>query len=231
MKRFNVVLPRDDGGVELHPMKEWLRQHPDHIPPGLDPTSSTSHQLRNGLKKLGWQVEETDSEVRLASPHTSMPLVSEVLGDGEDAEPASTYFALEYQLRDFLAQNLEAIPVEGRRLRLYVDPTGRDGVEFPTAVGPIDILAIDDSGSFFVFELKRAQSHDAAIGQLTRYMGWVKQTVGRNHPVHGVVVAKSITDKLRYAASVIPHVSLFEYQVEFHLRAAGAMAANADDVD
>ena len=65
MKRFNVVLPRNDGGVEIHPMKEWLRQHPEHIPPGLDPTSSTSHQLRNGLKKIGWSVQERINEVRL----------------------------------------------------------------------------------------------------------------------------------------------------------------------
>ena len=48
MKRFNVVIPKEDGGVEVYPMKEWLRQHPDHIPSGLDGTSSTSHELRNG---------------------------------------------------------------------------------------------------------------------------------------------------------------------------------------
>ena len=66
-----------------------------------------------------------------------------------------------------------AVPVDGRALRLYVDPSGRDGVEFPTAVGPIDILARDDTGAFVVFELKRARSPDHAIGQLARYMGWV----------------------------------------------------------
>jgi hypothetical protein len=36
--------------------------------------------------------------------------------------------------------------------------------------------------------------------------------------VFGVVVAKLIDDKLRYAASVIPNVSLLEYEVEFHLK-------------
>jgi Fructose-bisphosphate aldolase class-I len=34
----NIVLPREDGGVELYAMKEWLRQHPQHLPPGVDPT-------------------------------------------------------------------------------------------------------------------------------------------------------------------------------------------------
>jgi hypothetical protein len=67
-------------------------------------------------------------------------------------------------LRDFLASNLGTIDIGGRRLHLYVDSAGRDGVEFPSAVGPIDILAVDAEGSFFVFELKRANSSDRALG-------------------------------------------------------------------
>jgi RecB family endonuclease NucS len=84
-------------------------------------------------------------------------------------------------------------------------------------VGPIDILAVDDSGAFVVFELKRARSPDHAISQLARYMGWVKQTIGKVRKVRGVVVAKTIGENLRYAISVIPDVSLFEYEVSFQL--------------
>jgi hypothetical protein len=54
----NVVIPRDDGGVEVHPLKEWLRQHPEIIT-GLDPNSSTSHQLRGALRRLGWTMQKT----------------------------------------------------------------------------------------------------------------------------------------------------------------------------
>jgi endonuclease len=117
-------------------------------------------------------------------------------------------------------RNLGALVVNDRRLRLFVDATGRDGVEFPTAVGPIDILAIDQQGAFFAFELKRASTPDQAIGQLARYMGWVKQTIGKDRGVHGVIVAKFISDRLRYAVSIIPNVGLFEYEVDFHLRPA-----------
>ncbi len=223
MKRFSVVIPREDGGVEVHPMKEWLRQHPDSIPTGLDPTSSTSHQLRNALRKQGWLVQESASEVRLIVPGSSEleGTVEAVLGEENeeiDIEDEVATFALEYQLRDFLAQNLTAIPIEGKRLRLYVDPAGRDGVEYPTAVGPIDILAIDDESGFVVFELKRARSPDHAIGQLSRYMGWVTQTIGRGNRVRGVIVAKSISDNLRYSLTVVPNVSLFEYEVKFELK-------------
>jgi endonuclease len=223
LKRFNIVLPKEDGGIELYPMKEWLRQHPQSMPSGLDATLSTSHQLRGGLRKLGWSVQETSSEVRLVPPGTTAGVLGPILGaDGEDteieeADPPETSFGLEYQLRDFIAQNIAAIDVRGRRLRVYVDPTGRDGVEFPTAVGPIDILATDASGAFFVFELKRGRTPDHVIGQLTRYMGWVKQTIGKGCEVNGIIVAKEISESLRFAVSVIPQVSLFEYEVAFRL--------------
>jgi len=227
MKRFIVVLPKENGGVEVHPMKEWLRQHPDYVPAGLDATSSTSHQLRNGLRKQGWTVEELETEIRLIVPGVapSAASVDSVLGSSDEGEAGSyePSFALEYQLRDFLAENLGAISVGGGLLKLYVDPAGSDGIEYPTAVGPIDILAIDDSGHFVVFELKRARSPDRAIGQVARYMGWVKQTIGRGKEVRGVIVAKNIDDKLRYAASVVPNVSLFEYSIEFHLRPADVL--------
>lgn len=85
----------------------------------------------------------------------------------------------------------------------------------------IDILAVDESGAFFVFELKRASSSDRAIGQLARYKGWVKHTIGKDRAVNGVVVSKTIDERLKYAASLIPNVHLFEYEVAFKLRQTG----------
>jgi len=229
MKRFNVVFSRDDGGIEVHPMKEWIRQHPEYE---IDPSSMSSHQVRDRLKKAGWAVQETSDEVRLIRPETSIPesAITDVLGNGsenEDFEQAEATFGLEFQLRDFIAQNFGSIAVEGKRLRLHIDPTGRDGIEYPSATGPIDLLAIDDSGAFVVFELKRARVPDKAVGQLARYMGWVKQTIGKDRDVRGVIVAKTISDKLRYAVSVFPNVSLFEYEVEFHLKPAHSLAKSS----
>ena len=223
VQRHNVVIPRGDGGVEIFPLKEWLRQHPDEIPTGLDPTLSTSHQLRSALRRLGWTMEESPTEVRLIKPgQEASQVLTEILGRDESQtdDESDPYFTLEHQLRDFLAANLGTVQIAGKRLRLFVDATGRDGIEFPTAVGPIDILATDEKGSFFVFELKRANSPDRAIGQLARYMGWVRQTIGKDREVFGVVVARSISENLRYAALVVPNVFLYEYEIEFHLHAA-----------
>ena len=42
--------------------------------------------------------------------------------------------------------------------------------------------------------------------------------IGSGREVRGVIVATAISERLRYAASVISNVSLFEYRVEFHLK-------------
>jgi len=223
VQRHIVVIPNEDGGVQVHPLKEWLRQHPDENPTGIDPSSSTSHQLRNAMRRAGWTMQETPSEVRLIKPGqaATSELVQEILGSGEaDDERPEMGFSLERQLQEFLASNLSAISVNGQRLSVYADAAGRDGIEYPSAVGPMDILAVDEKGALYVFELKRANSADKAIGQVARYMGWVRQTIGKDHDVFGVIVAKTISENLRYAASVVAGVFLFEYEVEFHLRPA-----------
>ena len=53
MQKHNIVIPKGDGGAEVYPMKQWLCDHPEHLPPGVDTTTSTSHQLRNLLRKQG----------------------------------------------------------------------------------------------------------------------------------------------------------------------------------
>jgi endonuclease len=224
-RKAHFILTPTPDGVLTQSMKEWLRQHPEHIPEGLDPTESTSHQLRLALKRKGWTLQETDTEFRLLPPGSSAeasPVLNEMLEEGTEGgeDPEEAAFGLEHQLRDFLAQNLGAIKINGQRLTLYVSPTGEDGIEFRTAVGPIDILARDSSGAFYVFELKRGRTPDHTIGQVTRYMGWVSQTIGREKPVYGVIVAKQISNTLRYAVCVLPAVSLFEYEVSFSLRPA-----------
>lgn len=233
LKKFLVMIPIDGGaGVGQFPMKAWLRDNPEFIPPGYDPTKSTSHQLRLALKRLGWRDVDTGTEIQMIRQDVKAadnpPLsdadspreegLQEVIEATQDGE---AYFTLEYQLRDFLAANIETIKVNGRNLKLYVDPTGRDGIEYPTPTGPIDILAIDiTTEEFIAFELKRSAAPDKAIGQLARYMGWLKGTIGEKKGVHGVIVAKTISDSLRYAVKAVPDVSLFEYEVSFKLNPA-----------
>ena len=130
-------------------------------------------------------------------------------------------FPFESHLRDFIARNLGSISVNGRKLRLYIDPEHRDGVEYPTEVGPIDILAVDETGKFVVFELKLNKGVDQTVGQIMRYMGWVQRHLANREPVNGVIVAQKVSEKLKYAVSIFPVISLFEYEINFTVRPVG----------
>lgn len=154
--------------------------------------------------------------------------------DPEGREPAPVYHALcspiedqveshcfsrEHQLRDFIANNLGGLDINGRRLCLYNDENGV-GVEYRTAAGLIDILAVDREGTFYVFELKLTNSFDRVMGQLTRYMGWVNETIGKGKKAHGIIVAQSISDKLKFARKAVPNVHLYEYDIALNLKQA-----------
>src|SRR3990172_3306577 len=141
--------------------------------------------------------------------------------DGPEADADLTAFAMEQHLRDFIIENLGQIQIGGSHLRLYRDTEGRDGKEYPTDVGQIDILAVDDAGVPFVFELKLDRGPDRALGQLAGYMGWVKVRLAAGRDVRGIVVARSIDEKLQYAATVMPGGSLLQYEVSFRVHYVG----------
>jgi len=135
------------------------------------------------------------------------------------SEDQGGIFALESHLRDYLAKNLPTLDEGGVPLKLFVSTDGRDGVEFQTDVGPIDILACGANGDLYVFELKLGRGPDAALGQILRYMGWVEQHLCKGKKVIGVIIASEISAKLKYAATQVPHVRLMEYELKVSLSA------------
>jgi hypothetical protein len=152
--------------------------------------------------------------------------VVETTGASADSEPyfdELVSFALEAQLRDFIIGHLPRISVGGTSLRLYRDKSGRSGREYPTEVGPIDILAVAPDGTLVVIELKLDRGPDRALGQLARYMGWVRANLAAGAEVRGAVVARRIDEKLRYAAAAMPGVLLLEYEVDFRVREVAAL--------
>lgn len=147
---------------------------------------------------------------------------------GRAEPPASTVvdqtsqglFALESHLEEFIAHNWPRISWGGN-LRLYSegDATGR---QFPAGPWSIDFLAVDQaSNELVVIELKRAKSSDAAVGQLLRYVNWVKENIAQSgQNVRGIIVASEVDDALRYAARDLPGISVKTYSVSFALEAA-----------
>lgn len=159
---------------------------------------------------------EASSQQAPSVPAEPPPNSTDNLKQGKEGKARFSY---ESQLRDFLAQNLHTVPISGRRVRVFVDEQGRRGVEYQTPVGAIDILAIDQSDNLCVVELKLGKSEDTVVGQIQRYMGWVRANLpsGQNEVI-GVIIAEKISDKLKFAASVSPNIRLCEYTVRFTVR-------------
>lgn len=124
-------------------------------------------------------------------------------------------FAYESDLRDFLAKNLSQIEPG---LQLYQDE-GITGVEFPVGGRFIDILALDAHQDFVVIELKVSRGYDRVIGQILRYMAWIKKHHAESgQGVRGIIAAREISEDLKLACSYLPNVSLYEYELLVALR-------------
>lgn len=152
------------------------------------------------------------SHFRLYEPGRDPTPISELspaVEEPSEATPgASEEFAYEHDLRDYLARNLHIIEPS---LKLYTDE-GITGVEFPVGGRYIDILAVDQAGGYVVIELKVSKGYDRVVGQLLRYVSWIK----KNHAepgqgVRGIIIAKQISEDLRLACSEVSSVSLYEY--------------------
>ncbi len=149
-----------------------------------------------------------------ATPVPEEPIQSSEEGTGE--------FAYEHDLRDFLARNLYLLEPG---LTLYTDE-GITGVEFPVGGRFIDLLAVDTSGDYVVIELKVSKGYDRVVGQLLRYMNWIKMNqADEGQKVRGVIVAKNISEDLRLACAGLPDVALAEYELEVSIRPISGLKA------
>ncbi len=128
-------------------------------------------------------------------------------------------FSLERHLLEFLRDNWDHIEL-ARDWMIYEEPGDPErGCEYPTDVGRIDILARHRSKpEWLVIELKRNQTADATVGQVLRYMGWVRHHLAKpGESVRGLIIARQIDQGLLYALSAVPDIELRCYEVTFLL--------------
>jgi len=88
------------------------------------------------------------------------------------------------------------------------------GSNFPTGeIGIIDLLARHkNKNEWLVIELKKDQSSDETVGQILRYMGWIKANLLKGEGfVKGMIISHSADDKIKYVLSVVSGVCLKIY--------------------
>jgi hypothetical protein len=209
----------------------WFAQHYPKIRPG----TVHCHLIRlstNAPTRLHYNAKPCEDDVffqldgghfRLYDPaHDPAPIYDTMAKrDGpphmeEDVEPAgSAEFAYEADLRNYLAKNLSIIEPG---LKLYQDE-GITGVEFDVGGRRIDILAIDAKDALVVIELKVSRGYDRVVGQLMRYMAWIRKNQAEpGQQVRGVIIAREINEDLLLACSLLPGVQLFEYELSLKLK-------------
>jgi len=127
-------------------------------------------------------------------------------------------FALETHLEEFLVQNWQRTKI-GKEYDIYTENGEIIGQQFPTDTGPIDILAVSKDGKkLLVVELKKGRSIDAVVGQIQRYMGYVKDELAKDEQeVCGVIIAFEDDVKIQRALSVASGIEFYTYTVNFTL--------------
>ncbi|MBQ5557981.1 MAG: endonuclease NucS [Bifidobacteriaceae bacterium] len=103
-------------------------------------------------------------------------------------DPGLMKDGVEDQLQHYLSEQIERIGPGARLVRR----------EYPTPIGPVDILAVDGNGVTTAIEIKRHGDIDG-VEQLTRYVTLLDRDE-RLSPVRGIFAAQTITPQARTLA-------------------------------
>ncbi|OGQ58115.1 MAG: hypothetical protein A3J24_06155 [Deltaproteobacteria bacterium RIFCSPLOWO2_02_FULL_53_8] len=155
-------------------------------------------ELPGGIK-LQW-----DSDAVASTDNSDDDIMQE-----QDAEDSiEMKISLERDLQIYFAQKLNEIE---HGLSLV-----KDGVEYNTTAGRIDILAKDSNGGLVVIELKAGKANDKALGQILGYIGCLSGSENAKN-VRGILIASSFEPRVVFAAKNLPQVKLVKYQLSFNL--------------
>jgi restriction system protein len=178
--------------------------------------SSMSDALKNSAASAGTisDISKHFEEIRRLcgdSPSSALAALDPTIED-----PAA--FALEKHLEDFLVQNWANTEL-GKQYDVFEEDGEKDGQQYPTDTGPIDILAIrKDRKELLVLELKKGRASDVVVGQVLRYMGYALQELAESgQSVKGVIIALEDDPKLRRALAATSNITFYRYQVSFKL--------------
>ncbi|MDP3702072.1 MAG: endonuclease NucS [Hylemonella sp.] len=181
--------------------------------------AAMSEALRNSTGSIGTVSTITDHHQEIeqflaALPGQAAPNI--VATDPVVEDPVA--FAMEKHLEDFLVKNWGQTEL-AQAFKVYEEDGELVGQQYGTDAGPIDVLAVSkDAQRLLVVELKRGRASDVVVGQILRYMGYVKEQIAEPHQtVEGAIIALDDDQKLRWALAAVPNISFYRYQVSFKL--------------
>ena len=179
--------------------------------------SAMSDKLRLSTGSIGTvcNISNYAEEIEELIEGTAAPMLT--TRDESIEDPIA--FAMETHLEDFLIENWARTDL-GRTFDIYEQEGELVGRQYQTDTGPMDILAISkDKRTLLVVELKKGRASDAVVGQLLRYMGYVKdELLEEDQMVKGIIIALTDDQRLRRAISLLQGtVDFYRYEVNFEL--------------
>ena len=184
--------------------------------PTMIERSAMSEPLKNSTGAIATYCTITKhaAEIEALLGETKAPTI---YSNDETVEDPSV-FALEKHLEDFLVQNWSQTEL-GKHYDIYQEDGELVGQQYPSDTGPLDILAISkDKKELLVVELKKGRVSDSVVGQIQRYMGYVKEELAEeSQQVKGVIIALEDDVRIRRALAVANNIEFFRYQVTFKL--------------
>lgn len=182
------------------------------------PRQSMSDSLRNSTGSIGTVCNITPyaEELEMLIGSESTPVTTLVASNPEIEDPVA--FAMEKHLEDFLVKNWGGTSL-AKEFDIFQEDGEMIGQQYMTDVGPIDLLAVSkDKTKLLVIELKRGRASDVVVGQVLRYMGYIKEQVAESsQSIEGCIIALEDDKKLRYALSAVPNIKFFRYEISFKL--------------
>lgn len=141
-----------------------------------------------------------------------------ILVSNDNSIQNASEFALERHLEDFLVKNWEGT-ILGQNFDIYSIDGESVGQQFPSDTGPIDILALSkDKKTFLVVELKKGRVSDNVVGQIQRYMGFVRHDLAEHdQDVKGVIIGFDDDIRIQRALSVTNNIEFYKYRIDFNL--------------
>jgi hypothetical protein len=177
-------------------------------------------ELRDNIGKgLDFDFQQVDNFLHwIAAEEEGINVIKSIIGESTLMETGVLLEASEEKfVQRLIERNFESI-FAPLNLKLYDEDPDQFGARFNTPAGEIDFLAVNkNTGDFIVIELKVGKVTDSAIGQILRYMGYVKTNLAREKNVRGIILAEEIDDKSKYAIIMTPEVELKKYKLSIQL--------------
>ncbi|MCY3003121.1 MAG: endonuclease NucS [Planctomycetota bacterium] len=181
--------------------------------------AAMSEALRNSTGSIGTVGDITDyhDEIEHLLGVAPAPSPTVIVSSDPDIEDPVA-FAMEKHLEAFLVANWNQTLLS-KDFSIYEEEGEPVGQQYATDAGPIDVLAISkDKKRLLVVELKRGRASDVVVGQVLRYMGFVKEQVAEDYQtVEGAIIALEDNQKMRWALVSVPSISFYRYEISFKL--------------